>query len=233
MNTQKPNIKNEILSETAVFDYVAGHMNEEYRAIFEEKLARDPNLQRQVNEERLLREQLVKVEHSDNSADPISDRGIDKLFDKIDELEAKPSTATEIASVTRLSSTKNGWKTNRWFGATAIAASAILAVVLLVNNPTDKTAPTYDLLSDKSQAKQIEFNNLVADKKVAQIWLPKEIASEQVSVIFREHKLTPVGRAGLAWVVTAEQSLSQEKVEFLNAIDEFEKVKLISYETQQ
>lgn len=61
MNTEKPSIKNEILSETAVFDYVAGHMNKDYRAMFEEKLAQDPALQRQVNEERLLLEQLAKV----------------------------------------------------------------------------------------------------------------------------------------------------------------------------
>lgn len=217
-------IKNEIniFNESAVFDYVTEQMSKETRAEFERILESDKVLQKMVKEEKLLRVQLLEIDQTQSSASPISDSNIDKLFASINELDTTNPTLH----------TKS--RTNKvWFGAGAIAASTILAVALLLNGQTNQTAPQYNLLSVQPAKEDIDFNELVEGNKVAQIWLDSPDNNEVILDAFNKYNLTPIGRAGEAWIVTSKQALSPLQLSALRAEKEFKRISLISYDNEE
>jgi len=218
MKTQKPKTQIDIFSDAAVHDYVSGYMSKEGQMKFEEILSNDESLKSAVAAERRLRAALLKYEHDQQKTPAISDSGIDALHATLDKLE-------ELEPGTSQSNSNN----RGWYALAGVAASVVLAIVLYVDQRPSDPNNNYTLLSDVSNSNDINFNDLVEAKKVAQIWLAKELSEEELSTLFSEHDLKPIGRAGSAWIVASSQSFSDLVLSSLKAVDKIEQVSLISY----
>jgi hypothetical protein len=228
MKTLKGNNPIDIFYQSLVADYVAGHLNdnEEVKADFEKALAGNKELQKAVDDERLLRETLVNYELNNRGPDVIGADGIESLLAKLDELDDHSATAEPKSTVVHaLFSSRNNW-----FAAAGVAASVAFATVLFVGFQANTVDPDFVLLSDDQSTDQADFNDLVKTQRVAQIWLVSELSQDKLSKIFDQNQLTPINRAGQAWIVSSSQKLSSERIESLEAQEMFKRVRLISYD---
>lgn len=228
MKTLKGNNPIDIFYESLVADYVAGHLNnrEEVRADFEKALANDEALQKAVDEERLLRETLVSYELNNRGTEVINADGIESLLARLDTLDENPTVDERKNTVVHTLFSNR----NNWFAAAGMAASVAFATVLFVGFQPSAVEPGFELLSDGDSTDQAGFDDLVKAQRVAQIWLVSELPQDDLSKLFDENKLTPISRAGQAWVVSSAQQLSSEQLERLEAQEMFKQVRLISYD---
>jgi hypothetical protein len=228
MKTKKGSNPINIFNQSLVADYVAGHLNnnEKVRDNFEKALANDEALQKAVDEERLLRDALVNYELSNRGPVVISVDGVESLMAKLDSLDER-SAADEPSGIVVHALFANR---KNWFAATGVAASIGLATVLLVGFQPSTVEPGFELLSDGTSTEQASFNDLVKAQRVVQIWLVSELPQNELSKLFDEYQLTPISRAGQAWIVSSRHKLSSKQLENLEAQEMFKQVHLISYD---
>jgi len=221
MNTQKTNTQVNMFSENAVHDYVSGHMSKEDQTCFEKALANDESLQTAVSAERRLRAALLKYEDDQEKPIAVSDNGIDALNATLDQLGEHPSERMQTP-----------WYNRNWYAMSGVAASIMLAVFLITGQQANDSNKNYALLSDKSTSSEIDFDSLVEAKRVAQVWPAKGTSEQELSTLFSEHGLSPIGRAGPAWIVASSITLSNIELSSLEAVEKFEQVSLISYDSK-
>jgi len=228
MKTQKGRNPINIFNESLIADYVAGHLNnnEELRDEFEKALANDKSLQKAVDEERLLRETLANYEFSNRGPDVIGPDGIELLMAKLDSLDERPAVDKPSGTVVH---TLFANRKNR-FAAAGVAASLGFATVLLVGFQPSTVEPGFELLSDGTSTDQASFNDLVKAQRVAQIWLVSELPQNELSRLFDENQLTPISRAGQAWIVSSPHKLLSKRLENLETQEMFKQVRVISYD---
>ncbi len=218
MNTQKTNTQVNMFSENAVHDYVSGHMSQEDQTRFEEALAKDESLQHAVSAERRLRAALLKYEDDQEKPIAVSDNGIDALNATLDQLSEHPSERMQTR-----------WYNRNWYAMSGVAASIMLAIFIVTSQNADDSDKNYALLSDQSTSSDIDFDGLVEAKRVAQVWPAKDMPEQELSALFSEHGLKPIGRAGPAWIVSSSKTLSNIDLSNLKSVGKFEQVSLISY----
>lgn len=226
MKIQNSSNTNNIFVETAVHDYVAGHMSEENRINFEQMLARDDSLRSAVDAERALRTALQQHASRDQAAHEISDDNFDKLLAQITKLDER------VVDNSQSEKRQYRWLSSKVFTMTSVAASVALVAILLTAYQPFGKEPEFTLLSDRSANTNIDFNHLVEAQKVAQVWLVDELPAQELSTLFSDNKLTPISRAGAAWIVSSAEPLSAEQLLHLNSIKKFKQVRLISYSNQ-
>lgn len=222
--------ENNIFRDTAVHDYVAGHMSDESREHFESILADNKTLQKEVESERELRSFLTTYEQ--NNSDEtlvIADDNLDKLFASIDLQDQQNQQ-----NINRPKSKS----TDHWFNRNlltfgSIAASVVFATLLFIAPITHDHNNDFALLSDKmsdnGDSLNVNFNALVEANKVVQIWLANDLPEAELSALFLEHGLKPIGRAGEAWIVASAQAIQGSRIEELRADNKFTKVTLVTY----
>lgn len=220
---KKSDNPNDILRETAVFDYVAGHQSDDNRRNFERMMTDDKALQRAVEAEQRLRDELLADEKKTAHKSAINHDNIDRLFARLDSAE-KSLSATQTGSPTRR------FNQRRWLGvAASIALVAVVLTMLPTNQPDNRATDEFTLLSDNEGKPEIDFNTLVLQHKIAQVWIPADLPAEQITQLFERHNLKVISRAGAAWVVTSQAALSKEKIAALEASKVIEKVSLIDF----
>jgi anti-sigma-K factor RskA len=213
-----------IFTETAVHDYVAGHMSEESRINFNQMLANDESLRRAVDAERALRKALQEHDSKDQATPEIGEGNFEKLLAQITKLDERDADKRQ--------NVKHKWSSRKVLTTTSVAASIALVTILLAMNQPVSNAPEFTLLSDPSANTNIDFNHLIEVQKVAQVWLSDELSEEELLALLSDNKLTPLGRAGAAWIVSSAVSLSPERLFNLNSMKKFKQVRLISYANQ-
>ncbi len=153
------------------------------------------------------------------------DQGVAKLLNEIDAIESNANEPrqklTESASVIH-----HPKFAKNWVGFAALAASLAIVFSVFFGNQ-DKG--NYNLLSDPANLNEINFTQLVEEKRIAQVWLNKELSPNQAAEVFASHNLKPLSRAGAAWVVSTERTLDDETLQALNQVTEFSRVSAISY----
>lgn len=217
------NISNNInvLSESKVYDYVAGNMNDQSRQDFEKELSNDHTLREAVEIEKLLRLTLLDFDDSQIESCAENQGDFDALFDVLNDDADDDSNISQF---------DKGLKPN-WYAGVGIAASVVFAMVLFINYEGSDTN-NFTLLSDDVNSKKNDFNSLIKQQKVAQIWLDNDFPSEQFSALFSKYELKPIGRAGNAWIVASTRPLLTERLEKLRLVEGFKKISLISYNAQ-
>ena len=218
-----------IFDQSTIVDYVAGHIvDEEVLTKFELRLEGDKALQNAVENEREFRDALLKSWQDHHTQDLIGDKALDKLFVKLDELDDGQFDPEVVNSVEQ-----SRFSRSNWFTLTGVAASIFCAAILLVVGlQTNTSKPEFALLSDKNGTTQVDFEKLVNARKVVQILPVSKISPQELSKLFSKHKLTPISRAGQAWIVASSQPFSTQQLTDLNLLESFEKVSLISYQDQ-
>jgi len=226
-----PNNNSDLLLEIAVFEYVAGHLEGEKKRTFEKSLAQNPQLQKAVDRERALRNELGKTGH--HTAVPMSN--FDNLLARIDahedtESEDHPNINDRHSrehsnnNVVHLPFQNRGYQ---------IAASvAIFGVVgfMFANFFADQTAPKFDTLSNQSSLEKTEFAELANQGRMAKLVLSNGITNVQFAELLNRHELSLFdSNSGSNQVyVIAEQAIDETDVARWKADENIEQVHIFS-----
>ncbi len=209
-----------LLTETAVFDYVAGHQSAETKRNFEELLEHDEDLKKRVQAERKLSGLLI--ESYDES--PVAMSNFDSLLSSI---EADEKTQTQNNKTLHISDVlvnktvpgnNSNTLQNKYWGQIGIAASFMLFGVIAASFFTQLTEPKFDVLSDSTHSKEVEFTQLVEQRRLAilefRTSLEKDLIGSVLPDVLQDYKLSTFeAGSGVGRVyVIAENTISQSDI---------------------
>ena len=195
-----------ILRDTAVFDYVSGSQSKAAKALFEEKLAQDEVLQREVEFERALRK-LSKEGQTRDSEPLVSDNNIDALWARIDKFNEPKSPPQSRVDGSRTAPAKSVSKRVRWL---SVAAGFAAIAMVSVGVWRDIYVQDYRTLSNDTQSGSIDFPALVEQRRLAKLTLSNPLDQEAVNAMLAGYQLeliSSVPEQG-AVVVMTDQSIT-------------------------
>lgn len=211
-----------LLTETAVFDYVAGHQSAETKRNFEELLEHDEDLKKRVQAERKLSGLLI--ESYDES--PVAMSNFDSLLSAI-EADEKTQTQTQNNKALHISDVlvnktvpvnNSNTLQNKYWGQIGIAASFMLFGVIAASFFTQLTEPKFDVLSDSTHSKEVEFTQLVEQRRLAILEFrassEKDLIGSTLPDVLQDYKLSTFeagSGAGRVYVI-AENTISQSDI---------------------
>ena len=191
------NHSSDIINASLVFDYVSGDLSNSALEQFEARLRNDETLQREVEIERALREQLTSLDQTD--ADwKVSPNNSDALLARIDAHESQQARDDNVVQI-------------NWFRPKpmSIAASIMLAAVISVNFYGSLSEPKFETLTSSSN----EANQtLIAENKVVEIMLDADVQISEIQALLEQYSLSMLqldADTG-AMTVSSENAISEQ-----------------------
>lgn len=217
---QMTNKETNIFSEDEVFNYVAGQLSDTQRIDFEKRLAVDETLQEAVAAEKHLRQTLRDFEDSDEEPEIIKRASVNDLLTMLELDEVVSASSDYDETLARKSKVVN------WYSFAGVAASLAFVAIVLFNYQADDS---YRLRSEPADLSSLNFSELVTQRRIAQVWFSESLSADEILALLDKHNLTPISRAGSAWVVASQPVLSESELAKLKKIEGFIRVSRISY----
>ena len=210
------NHSSDIINASLVFDYVSGDLSDSALEQFEARLRNDEALQREVEIERALREQLTSLDQ--NEADwKVSPNNSDALLARIDAHESQQARDDNVVQIS-------------WFRPKpmSIAASIMLAAVISVNFYGSLSEPKFETLTASAPTNSNQA--LLTENRLLEISLNPDVQINEIQAILQEYSLkmleldadTGMMTVSLERSITAELAAklkSDPRVKSFNSID--------------
>lgn len=235
--------KSTILSETAVFEFVADKQSSDTQRNFEALIEQDPQLQHEIEIERELRKALAE----DQQSAPVSMDNFDALLAKIDELEDQqgetPSNdnVTELAAQRKSERATNNRVSNvislstlrsRQFSiAASVAVLGIVFAAFMSSGYLEPNAEQNDDFVLLSSPKQVNFLELSDQGRVAKLVLVEELSNTKLANLLSSYQLQQFKESGASvssLYVYTEKAITDQQLALLKADERIQQVAVFS-----
>lgn len=236
--------KSTILSETAVFEFVAGKLSKEKQSKFEELIKQDDQLRQEVEIERELRKALAES----RECEPVTMSNFDDLLSQIDALENPKMETPASNNITQLNAQVNSesstntnrdnivslpkTRTRQFSIAASIAAVGMVFAAFMSSGYLDHNRQQEDAgFTLLSSAKQVDFLALSDQGRVAKLVLTEGVANVDLTELLLSYQLQRFEQGGAAadtLYVYTEQAITEQQLATWKADKRIQQVAVFS-----